>query len=279
MPAALQVLSSRSPSRSSRARHRVAVAIVVWSTRSVRYIPNNRVGIVEKLWSRQRLGARRASSRSTARPASSRTSCAAACTSSCRSSTASTDAAGDDPAGQDRLRLRPRRRSRCRRPRRSPRTPTASDFQDVRAFLADGGQRGPQRRILREGTYAINLAQFVVITEDQRLRPAARARATTALFDEMAHADRGARRLRAGRHQGRRRRRSASSPSTTARRSPPGEIIAPTVGNDPADAGDVSQQLPGPRAVPRAPAAGAAASSRCSSKAPTTSTACSRPSS
>lgn len=42
---------------------------------------------------------------------------------------------------------------------------TATDFQDVTNFLANGGQRGPQRQILREGTYAINLAQFVVITE------------------------------------------------------------------------------------------------------------------
>ena len=38
-------------------------------------------------------------------------------------------------------------------------------FQDARAFLA-GGQRGRQRAILREGVYAINLALFVVITED-----------------------------------------------------------------------------------------------------------------
>lgn len=37
------------------------------------------------------------------------------------------------------------------------------DFADVRAWLRAGGQRGPQRAILREGTYAINLAQFVVI--------------------------------------------------------------------------------------------------------------------
>ncbi|GAB4501652.1 MAG: hypothetical protein Fur0035_11950 [Anaerolineales bacterium] len=43
----------------------------------------------------------------------------------------------------------------------------ASDFQDVAAFLKSGGQRGPQRRILREGTYAINLIQFVVITEER----------------------------------------------------------------------------------------------------------------
>lgn len=44
---------------------------------------------------------------------------------------------------------------------------TANDFQDVVAFLTNGGQRGPQRQILREGTYAINLAQFVVITEEK----------------------------------------------------------------------------------------------------------------
>jgi uncharacterized membrane protein YqiK len=41
-----------------------------------------------------------------------------------------------------------------------------ADFQDARAFLGTGGQRGPQRMILREGTYAINLAQFVVVTEN-----------------------------------------------------------------------------------------------------------------
>src|SRR5262244_3939753 len=43
---------------------------------------------------------------------------------------------------------------------------TAKDFQDVRQFLNSGGQRGPQRQILREGPYAINLAQFAVITQD-----------------------------------------------------------------------------------------------------------------
>ena len=42
--------------------------------------------------------------------------------------------------------------------------PAANNFQDVRGFLQNGGQRGPQRGILREGTYAINLAQFIVIT-------------------------------------------------------------------------------------------------------------------
>ena len=41
-----------------------------------------------------------------------------------------------------------------------------NDYQDVRAFLSGGGQRGQQRAILREGTYAINLVQFVVITDE-----------------------------------------------------------------------------------------------------------------
>ena len=41
------------------------------------------------------------------------------------------------------------------------------DFQDVFNFLKNGGQKGPQRLVLREGTYAINLAQFAVITEEQ----------------------------------------------------------------------------------------------------------------
>src|SRR5262245_33782174 len=45
-------------------------------------------------------------------------------------------------------------------------------FQDARTFLGEAaadaprGQRGRQRAILREGVYAINLALFVVITED-----------------------------------------------------------------------------------------------------------------
>jgi uncharacterized membrane protein YqiK len=39
-------------------------------------------------------------------------------------------------------------------------------FQDSRRFLDNGGQRGRQRAVLREGLYAINTALFVVITED-----------------------------------------------------------------------------------------------------------------
>lgn len=43
----------------------------------------------------------------------------------------------------------------------------SENFQDVRAFLTNGGQKGPQRAILREGTYAINLSQFIIITEEK----------------------------------------------------------------------------------------------------------------
>ena len=43
----------------------------------------------------------------------------------------------------------------------------ATDFQLTRAFLEAGGQKGPQRKVLREGAYALNLAQFVVITRDR----------------------------------------------------------------------------------------------------------------
>lgn len=41
------------------------------------------------------------------------------------------------------------------------------DFRDARAFLERGGQKGPQRKVLREGTHILNPALFVVVTEDQ----------------------------------------------------------------------------------------------------------------
>lgn len=44
---------------------------------------------------------------------------------------------------------------------------TAQDFLDAEGFLNAGGQKGPQRMILREGTYAINLAQFVIMTQER----------------------------------------------------------------------------------------------------------------
>src|SRR4051794_22971093 len=47
------------------------------------------------------------------------------------------------------------------------RTVDSNHFQDATRFLEAQGQRGRQRAILREGVYAINLALFVVITEDR----------------------------------------------------------------------------------------------------------------
>lgn len=45
--------------------------------------------------------------------------------------------------------------------------PECDNFQDVTAYMDNGGQRGPQRGIIREGTYAFNLAQFIIITEEK----------------------------------------------------------------------------------------------------------------
>lgn len=62
----------------------------------------------------------------------------------------------------------------------------ASDFLDARGFLSAGGQKGPQRAILREGTYAINTAQFVVMTRE-RLYGLMLENSDATLFTEMAH--------------------------------------------------------------------------------------------
>lgn len=62
---------------------------------------------------------------------------------------------------------------------------TANDFQDVTAFMKNGGQKGPQRLILREGTYAFNLMQFVVITEE-RVYSLPLSRDDTAVIVRMA---------------------------------------------------------------------------------------------
>src|SRR6185436_1628245 len=141
----------------------VVAVLVIWATRSVQFISNNRVGVVEKLWSR-------------------------------RGSVESGLIALRGEAGYqpDVLRggihlFRPFQYRVHRVPlvtipqgqigyvfardgeplpptQTLARIPDGADFGDVRAFLATGGQRGPQRRIVREGTYAINLAQFIVIT-------------------------------------------------------------------------------------------------------------------
>jgi uncharacterized membrane protein YqiK len=110
---------------------------------------------------------------------------------------------------------------------------TAFDFQDVDAFLKNGGQRGPQRRVLREGTFAINLVQFIVLT-DERVYSMPLSREESAVIQGMAHviAERGGfvpviikdtddKIGIATVHDG---------PSLAQ-----GEIIAPVVGDDPKD--------------------------------------------
>ena len=77
------------------------------------------------------------------------------------------DAPGHHPPGQDRLRVRPRRPAAARHPDPGLATSPPTISRTSPASCRNGGQRGPQRQILREGTYAINLAQFVVITEDR----------------------------------------------------------------------------------------------------------------
>src|ERR1700761_4289441 len=63
-------------------------------------------------------------------------------------------------------------------------TEDKSDFQDVRRFLLGGGQKGPQRKILREGTYAINTTQFAIIT-DERVYGHALSGQERAVLDSM----------------------------------------------------------------------------------------------
>jgi uncharacterized membrane protein YqiK len=109
----------------------------------------------------------------------------------------------------------------------------ANDFQDAAVFLRAGGQRGPQRKILREGTYAIHLSQFVVLAEE-RVYGLALDKTEADLFSRMAKliAERGGFTPVVIKgtddvlgivtvHDG---------PSL-----PPGQIIAPTVGEDPAN--------------------------------------------
>jgi uncharacterized membrane protein YqiK len=110
----------------------------------------------------------------------------------------------------------------------------AVDFQDARAFLEAGGQKGPQRLVLREGSYAINLAQFVVVTKD-RLFALSLDAAETQLLAKMAEIIEG----RAGFEPVVLKDAEDQVGVVTVHDGPAlatGEIIAPSVGDDPADA-------------------------------------------
>ena len=106
----------------------------------------------------------------------------------------------------------------------------ANDFQNATAFLRGGGQKGPQRMILREGTYAINLAQFVVLTPDQILYlPLDKSEAATFATMAALIADRDG--FRPSVIKG----TDDEVGIITVHDGPslqPGEIIAPMVGND-----------------------------------------------
>ena len=142
-----------------------------------RYIPNNSVGVVEKLWSpggsvpegpdhrarrRSRLSGRAAARRHALRLLA-------------VAIPRAQGAAGDDLARQDRLRVRPRRRAAAAQPdawasassATTSRMPARSSWATSKTTATvRRGQRGRQRAILREGVYAINPAVFVVIAED-----------------------------------------------------------------------------------------------------------------
>lgn len=132
-----------------------------------------------------------------------------------------------------------------------------NNFQDARAFLTGDadpagqhGQRGRQRAIMREGVYAINLAQFVVITEETTYRLALGGRAEAETIDRW-HEEL----LRAGGFDPvvvGTSRAGEEEPAEAMELQPhdnigivtihdgpalePGEIIAPPVGTDPAAA-------------------------------------------
>lgn len=111
--------------------------------------------------------------------------------------------------------------------------PAGVDFQNVRGFLEGGGQKGPQRKILREGAYAINLAQFVVVTKD-RVFALALEREEAALLAQMAEVIEA----RGGFEPVVIKDADDQIGVVTIHDGPglaQGEIIAPTVGVDPAD--------------------------------------------
>lgn len=112
-------------------------------------------------------------------------------------------------------------------------SPEGLDFQDARSFLDAGGQKGPQRRVLREGSYALNLAQFVVVTKD-RIFALSLDRDEAGLLDSMAKVIEA----RHGFEPVVLKDADDQIGVVTVHDGPAlgaGEIIAPTVGGDPAD--------------------------------------------
>jgi len=139
--------------------------LLAWLTGVVRYIPNDRIGVVEKLWSSSgsvKLGllalAGEAGFQAELRrggfhfftPLQYRVHiCPMVSVTQGKIGYVFARDGVDLPAGQT-----------------LADNASVSNFLDVRAFLQGGGQKGPQRKILREGTHIINPALFVVMTEE-----------------------------------------------------------------------------------------------------------------
>jgi uncharacterized membrane protein YqiK len=101
-----------------------------------------------------------------------------------------------------------------------------NNFQDTRKFLAHGGQKGRQRGILREGVYAINIALFNVITED-RVHTLEWAKSLEEWQEQLVDLDGFSPLIISG--------KSDQIGIVTVHEGPtllPGELIAPAVGTD-----------------------------------------------
>ena len=156
---------------------------------------------------------------------------------------------------------------RWRRARTSAATRPPTTSPTSPAFLAKGGQKGLQRKILREGTYAINLAQFVVLAENHvyalPLPGDANVDAKGGIGGILAavHDDlvaRGGFRPLVIRED-----KLAVVTTHEGQSLPEGTIVAPIVGADPADAHALPPRFPEPgnlhrrRRLQGPPAAGA----------------------
>ena len=143
----------------------VAAALFVWASGMLRYIPNARIGVLEKLWSFKgsvRAGLLALDGEAGFQPEVRR------------------GGFHFFPPFQYRVHIHPMvsvtqgkigyvfARDGIDLPAGQTLAGNAQvdDFLDVRGFLAGGGQKGPQRKILREGTHIINPALFVVMTEE-----------------------------------------------------------------------------------------------------------------
>lgn len=212
----------------------VVIVLVIGMTglTGIRYIPNKRIGIVEKLWSREgsvRSGLIALRGEAGFQPEVLRGGLHFLMPFQYRVHSAPLVTIAQGQIGyvfaRDGAALSPAQTLAANR--------AASNFEDARDFLGRGGQRGPQRKVLREGTYAINLVQFGVVTEDQLyFLPLERDDRT--VFQNMQAEIRG---------------RDGFIPLVIKGMDdlvgvvtthdgpalPPGEIIAPVVGHDPGD--------------------------------------------